>query len=299
MANLKEIRIRIKSVKSTQQITKAMKMVSAAKLRRAQDNIIMLRPYAGKLQDLIGNLKDSSESAQFSSPLVQVREPKKVLLIVITSNKGLCGAFNSNVNRSTAQLIADKYIDQHNSGNLKLLCIGKYGYEFFSRRKFDIMDNKNTDLFSSLNFNQVSEVAQRVIDGFVSGEWDHVELIYNEFKNVATQNKVIQTLLPVSSEPTPVPASVSKTNADYIFEPGKVEILTDLLPRSVKIQLFKAILESNAAEHGARMTAMDKATENANELLNKLKLFYNSARQASITKELLEIVSGANALESN
>jgi len=298
MANLKEIRSRIKSVKSTQQITKAMKMVSAAKLRRAQDNIVMMRPYAAKLKSLISNLQDSSGDMQAISALTEAREVQKVLLIVVTSNKGLCGAFNTNVNRLTSQLIANRYIDQHNAGNLQLLCIGKYGFEFFNRRKFSILDNKNTDIFSNLNFSSVSEVAERVMQGFIKGDWDHVEIIYNEFKNVATQNKVNETLLPVASTPDSLNDTQSSAT-DYIFEPGKPEILSELLPRQIKIQLFKAIMESNAAEHGARMTAMDKATENANELLNKLKLFYNSARQASITKELLEIVSGANALESN
>ena len=297
MANLKEIRSRIKSVRSTQQITKAMKMVSAAKLRRAQDNIIMMRPYASKLKALIGNLSDGSPDQAMMSALTQVREVKKVLIIVVTSNKGLCGAFNTNINRLTSNLIAERFIDQHNAGNVQLLCIGKYGFEFFNRRKFNILDNKNTDLFSGLQFSNVNEVAERVIQGFLNGTWDHVELVYNEFKNVATQNKVNETFLPVVS--TSNQEGGNTTATDYIFEPGKAEILTELIPKSVKIQLFKAVLESNAAEHGARMTAMDKATENANDLLGKLKLYYNSARQAAITKELLEIVSGANALESN
>jgi F-type H+-transporting ATPase subunit gamma len=297
MANLKEIRSRIKSVRSTQQITKAMKMVSAAKLRRAQDNIIMMRPYAAKLKELIGNLRDSSADQAALSALTQVREVKKVLIIVVTSNKGLCGAFNTNINRLTANLIAERFIDQHNAGNVQLLCIGKYGFEFFNRRKFNILDNKNTDMFANLQFDNVNVVAERVIHGFLNGTWDHVELVYNEFKNVATQNRVHETFLPVVSASGQ--EGENTTARDYIFEPGKAEILTELIPKSVKIQLYKAILESNAAEHGARMTAMDKATENANDLLGKLKLYYNSARQAAITKELLEIVSGANALESN
>ncbi len=297
MANLKEIRSRIKSVKSTQQITKAMKMVSAAKLRRAQDNIITLRPYAGKLRELIDNLQNSGAEAEGFSPLTQVRAPEKVLLVVVTSNKGLCGAFNANVNRSTWQMIGEKYPEQQKAGNVTLLCIGKYGFEFFSKRKYTVLDNKNTDLFSQLSFDSVNAVAERVIDGFVHGQWDRVEIIYNEFKNVATQRKVNEVLLPIQvSENTSVSTG---TNADYLFEPGREAILSELLPKSIKIQFFKAILESNAAEHGARMTAMDKATENANELLNKLKLYYNTARQAAITKELLEIVGGANALESN
>lgn len=272
-------------------------MVSAAKLRRAQDNIIMMRPYASKLKALIGNLRDGSPDQAMMSALTQVREVKKVLIIVVTSNKGLCGAFNTNINRLTSNLIAERFIDQHNAGNVQLLCIGKYGFEFFNRRKFNILDNKNTDLFSGLQFSNVNEVAERVIQGFLNGTWDHVELVYNEFKNVATQNKVNETFLPVVS--TSNQEGGNTTTTDYIFEPGKAEILAELIPKSVKIQLFKAVLESNAAEHGARMTAMDKATENANDLLGKLKLYYNSARQAAITKELLEIVSGANALESN
>lgn len=298
MANLKEIRNRIKSVKSTQQITKAMKMVSAAKLRRAQDNIITLRPYAGKLKTLIDNLQSSGAEMEDISPLTVVRSPEKILLVVVTSNKGLCGAFNANVNRSTWQMLNEKYADQQKAGNVTLLCIGKYGFEFFSKRKFTVLDNKNTDLFSQLSFDNVNVVAERIIDGFVSGQWDRVEIVYNEFKNVATQRRVNEVLLPIQSVPEAT-ANAGGSNSDYIFEPGRNEILSELLPKSVKIQLFKAVLESNAAEHGARMTAMDKATENANELLNKLKLYYNTARQAAITKELLEIVGGANALESN
>jgi F-type H+-transporting ATPase subunit gamma len=297
MANLKEIRSRIKSVKSTQQITKAMKMVSAAKLRRAQDNIITLRPYAGKLRELIDNLHNSGAEAEGLSPLTQVRTPEKILLVVVTSNKGLCGAFNANVNRSTWQLIGEKYSEQQKAGNVTLLCIGKYGFEFFSKRKYTVLDNKNTDLFSQLSFDSVNVVAERVIDGFVSGQWDRVEIIFNEFKNVATQRRVNEVLLPIQISGNSMVSAGA--NADYIFEPDREEILSELLPKSIKIQFFKAILESNAAEHGARMTAMDKATENANELLNKLKLYYNTARQAAITKELLEIVGGANALESN
>lgn len=298
MANLKEIRNRIKSVKSTQQITKAMKMVSAAKLRRAQDNIITLRPYAGKLKTLIDNLQSSGTEMEDISPLTVVRSPEKILLVVVTSNKGLCGAFNANVNRSTWQMLNEKYADQQKAGNVTLLCIGKYGFEFFSKRKFTVLDNKNTDLFSQLSFDNVNVVAERIIDGFVAGQWDRVEIVYNEFKNVATQRRVNEVLLPIQSVPEAA-TSTGGSNSDYIFEPGRNEILSELLPKSVKIQLFKAVLESNAAEHGARMTAMDKATENANELLNKLKLYYNTARQAAITKELLEIVGGANALESN
>ncbi len=297
MANLKEIRSRIKSVKSTQQITKAMKMVSAAKLRRAQDNIITLRPYAGKLRELIDNLQNSGAEAEGLSPLTEVRLPEKILLVVVTSNKGLCGAFNANVNRSTWQMIGEKYPEQQKAGNVTLLCIGKYGFEFFSKRKYTVLDNKNTDLFSQLSFDSVNAVAERVIDGFVHRQWDRVEIIYNEFKNVATQRKVNEVLLPIQISSNSMVSAGA--NADYIFEPEREEILSELLPKSIKIQFFKAILESNAAEHGARMTAMDKATENANELLNKLKLYYNTARQAAITKELLEIVGGANALESN
>jgi F-type H+-transporting ATPase subunit gamma len=297
MANLKEIRNRIKSVKSTQQITKAMKMVSAAKLRRAQDNIIMLRPYAGKLRDLIDNLQGSASEAEALSALTENRSPDKVLIVVVTSNKGLCGAFNANVNKGTLQLIQEKYSEQYKAGNVSLLCIGKYGFEFFNKRKFNILDNKNTDLFSQLSFDRANEVADRIIHGFIQKEWDRVEVVFNEFKNVATQRRVNEVVLPISM---PEQTGGGKSQSmDYIFEPGREAILSELLPKSIKIQLFKAVLESNAAEHGARMTAMDKATENANELLGKLKLYYNTARQAAITKELLEIVGGANALESN
>jgi len=298
MANLKEIRIRIKSVKSTQQITKAMKMVSAAKLRKAQDNIIMLRPYAAKLNELIHNLQDSTDTGTPDTAWTRTGEVNKVLLILVTSNKGLCGAFNSSVIRLASQLIADKYAAQHKAGNLKLLCIGKYGFEYFNRRKFPILGNHNTDLFSPVSFTRADAVISSVMKDFSLGEYDHVELIYNEFKNVATQNRIHQQLLPIQLQSEASQKLSASTHKEYIFEPGKTEILSELLPRSVKIQFYKAILESNASEHGARMTAMDKATENANDLLGKLKLYYNSARQAAITKELLEIVGGANALSA-
>lgn len=295
MANLKEIRLRIKSVKSTQQITKAMKMVSAAKLRRAQDNIIQLRPYSRKLQEILGNLTASLEGSN-SSPFSTIRDVEKVLIVVVTSNRGLCGAFNSNVCKLALQIAEEQYSSQLSSGNVTFLCIGKKGFDFFSKRKFKVFENVCFDPFANISFSNVNEIAEKVMNGFLNEDWDKVELVYNEFKNVATQNRIAESFLPLV--PTEKKVSESSKSDDYIFEPDQESILNEIIPKSLKIQFYRSVLESNASEHGARMTAMDKATENANDLLFKLKLFYNRARQASITNEILEIVSGANALAS-
>ena len=290
MANLKEVRIRIASVNSTQQITKAMKMVSAAKLKRATDAIVQMRPYANKLKDILANLTASLEGNE--SPYTQQREIKNVLLVVVTSNRGLAGAFNANVIKAANLLVEDKYDAQKRAGNLQIIAIGKKAQDYFTRNKFNVIGNNN-EVFNHLNFEEANKIAEEVMSGFVAGKWDKVEVVYNQFKNAAMQILTTEQLLPVVPS---VNQSANQNNADYLLEPSQEEIVLGLIPSSVKIQLYKALLDSHASEHGARMTAMDKATENAGELLKALRLSYNQARQASITNEILEIVSGANAL---
>jgi F-type H+-transporting ATPase subunit gamma len=291
MANLKEVRIRIASVQSTQQITKAMKMVSAAKLKRATNAIIQLRPYATKLKEILANLSASLEGS--SSPFIQVREPNKVLVVVVSSNRGLAGAFNMNVIKATNNLIAEKYSEQLKNGNVKIIAIGKKSQDFYEKRNYNTIGNNN-ELYSALTFENVTKITESIMDGFIKGEFDEVQVVYNRFKNAAVQIVTTEQLLPLTKV---VDAEAGKTsNVDYILEPSKVEIVKQLIPKSIKIQLYKAILDSHASEHGARMTSMDKATENAGDLLKALKLSYNQARQAAITTELTEIVSGAAAL---
>lgn len=290
MANLKEVRIRIASVNSTQQITKAMKMVSAAKLKRATDAIVQMRPYANKLKDILANLTASLEGNE--SPYTQQRELKNVLLVVVTSNRGLAGAFNANVIKTANLLVADKYEAHKRNGNLHIMAIGKKAQDYFTRNKFNVIGNNN-EVFNHLNFDEANKIAEEIMNGFVAGKWDSVEVVYNQFKNAAMQILTTEQLLPVVPAVNQVAA---KNNADYLLEPSQEDIVLGLIPSSVKIQLYKALLDSHASEHGARMTAMDKATENAGELLKALRLSYNQARQASITNEILEIVSGANAL---
>ncbi len=293
MANLKEVRIRIASVGSTQQITKAMKMVSAAKLKRATDAVMQMRPYANKLRDMLANLTASLEDA--SSVYAQQREVKNVLLVVITSNRGLCGGFNSSVIKATNRLIAEKYMTHKNNGTLHLVCVGKKAQEYFTRAKYDVIGNNN-NLFNELNFANATVIAESVMAGYVNGEYDQVELIYNQFKNAAVQLLQVEQFLPVQKLEG---ATKTTTTVDYLLEPSQEEIVNELIPKSLKIQFYKGLLDSLASEHGARMTAMDKATENAGDMLKALRLSYNQARQAAITNEILEIVSGANALAAN
>jgi F-type H+-transporting ATPase subunit gamma len=294
MANLKEVRNRITSVSSTQQITKAMKMVSAAKLKRATNAIIQLRPYANKLKELLANLSASLEDG--SSPYLQEREPVRVLVVVVSSNRGLAGAFNANVIKTANNLIAEKYSKQLQAGNVSIVAIGKKSQEYYQRRKYNVIGNNN-DLYLDLNFENASKITESIMEGFVNGDYDRVELVYNHFRNAAVQYLIAEQLLPV---PKPEKQDEVKTaNVDYILEPSQEEIVEQLIPKNIKIQLYRAVLDSNASEHGARMTAMDKATENAGDLLKALKLAYNQARQAAITTELTEIVSGAAALSSN
>ncbi len=292
MANLKEVRIRITSVQSTQQITKAMKMVSAAKLKRATNAILQLRPYATKLKEILGNLSASLEGS--SSPFIQEREPNKVLVVVVSSNRGLAGAFNMNVIKATNNLIAEKYPVQHKNGNVSVVAIGKKSQDFYEKRGYNVIGNNN-EVYAALTFENVTKITDAIMAGFKKGEYDRVEVVYNRFKNAAVQIVTTEQLLPL---PKPDAVAQVKTahTVDYILEPSQEEIVEQLIPKSIKIQLYKAVLDSHASEHGARMTSMDKATENAGDLLKALKLSYNQARQAAITTELTEIVSGAAAL---
>lgn len=294
MPSLKEVRSRITSTISTQQITSAMKMVSAAKLRRAQDAIIQMRPYAGKLKEILSNVTasvDASAGGDFSKE----KPVKNVLLVVITSNRGLCGAFNSNVIKLAAKTASEKYPEQKKAGNIQVLAIGKKANDFFRKTSYKIFDNKS-ELFDGLNYAKTSVVAENIMKEFVAGKFDAVELFYNQFKNAASQNLTAEQYLPVAKSAQE--KNVKKVSIDYIYEPNKEEIVKDLIPKALKIQLYKALLDSHAAEHGARMTSMHKATDNANEILRDLRLTYNKARQATITKEILEIVGGAEALKN-
>ena len=287
MANLKEIRNRISSVGSTMQITSAMKMVSAAKLKRAQDAILQMRPYANKLTELLVNLSsslDSSEGGDFSVN----REIKNVLLIPITSNRGLCGGFNANIIKQTISLINDDYNDK----TVSVLSIGKKSSEYFRNNNYNVISSHD-DIFSDLTYDSVAKIAEDIMQSYLDLNYDKVILVYNQFKNAATQNVMSENYLPVES-----PEEEGAVIGDYIFEPEKKEIIEQLIPKSLKTQLFKAVLDSHASEHGARMTAMHKATDNASELKKDLTLSYNKARQAAITAEILEIVGGAEALNN-
>jgi F-type H+-transporting ATPase subunit gamma len=289
MANLKEIRNRITSVGSTMQITSAMKMVSAAKLKRAQDAVTQMRPYSEKLQDILGNLSatlDLSENAY-----AEQRESKRVLILAISSNRGLCGGFNNNIIKRVNQLISEDFAGQ----DVKLICFGKKVTDAFRRSELRLANDTVgvDDIFAELNFANASQIAANVTQKFLNKEIDQVVVVYNSFVNAATQLVKAEQFLPVI--PT---ATESKTTADYSFEPSKEEIVSELIPKSLKTQFFKALLDSNASEHGARMTAMHKATDNAKELKKNLTLSYNKARQAAITNEILEIVGGAEALNN-
>jgi F-type H+-transporting ATPase subunit gamma len=292
MANLKAIRIRITSVRSTRQITSAMKMVSAAKLRKAQDKIVRLRPYANKLHDLLVDLSNSLVDSEIENVYGRTSPPEKILIIVITSNRGLCGAFNTNVLKEARRVISEKYPDQFSKGNLKILTIGKKGYDFFRKQNINMLPEQN-NLLLDLTFDNVDAVAGAIMKSFTSLEYDRVELIYNQFKNAAVQNLTNEAFLPVEA----VASGQKNTHpTDYIYEPDKEEIIKELIPKSLKIQFYKAVLDSFVAEHGARMTAMHKATDNATTMIRDLTLQYNKARQATITNQILEVVSGAEAL---
>lgn len=285
MANLKEIRTRITSVASTMQITSAMKMVSAAKLKRAQDAITQMRPYAEKLSEILANLSATLENST-EGIYSQEREIKKVLLVSIASNRGLCGAFNANVFKAT-----EKRVLELSDSTVLVYPIGKRAVDYFTG-KHELF-NSNLEIFNDLNFNSSTEIAQEIMDAFVEGSFDKVEIIYNEFVNAATQDIIIEPFLPVSSDQT----ESNAIQSDYLFEPSKASIVLNLIPKSLKIQLYKCLLDSHASEHGARMTAMHKATDNAQDLKDDLTLTYNRQRQAAITNEILEIVGGAEALK--
>ncbi|PWA05240.1 ATP synthase F1 subunit gamma [Flavobacterium psychrotolerans] len=284
MANLKEIRNRITSVSSTMQITSAMKMVSAAKLKKAQDAITAMRPYAEKLTELLQNLSSTLDS-DVGGDFTTQREIKKVLVVAITSNRGLCGAFNSNVIKEV-KMRADYYAGKQ----VDVFAIGKKGNDILSKT-LSVVDNQSA-IFDHLSFDNVAKIAEILTEKFVSGEYDKIELVYNQFKNAATQIIQVEQFLPLA----PIVSDKAASTGDYIFEPAKEEILLTLIPKSLRTQLYKGIRDSFASEHGARMTAMHKATDNATELRDQLKLTYNKARQASITNEILEIVGGAEAL---
>ncbi|KUJ53184.1 ATP synthase F1 subunit gamma [Chryseobacterium sp. JAH] len=289
MANLKEIRGRISSISSTMQITRAMKMVSAAKLKKAQDAIVMLRPYSEKLQEIIQNVNSSSDPDQVSI-YAQKREVKKVLFIAVTSNRGLAGAFNSNIVKEL-----NVQFQNNSQYEIEVLTIGKKAYDAV-RRSRTVFSNESS-VFDKLSFDVVSNVTETVMSNYREGKFDEVYVIYNKFVNAATQEVITEKVLPISM--SEVDAKDTQVETDYIFEPNKAEILDNLIPKSIKTQVFKAVLDSVASEHGARMTAMHKATDNAQELKNDLVIFYNKARQAAITNEILEIVSGAEALKNS
>lgn len=289
---LKEVRNRIKSVQSTQQITKAMKMVSAAKLRKAQDAIIQMRPYAQKLQDMLSNIVSNSDGS-VSMKLATERPVNKVLIILVTSDRGLCGGYNANLVKLARQVINEQYAEQNSKGNVEIWGIGKKGFEAMQRTGYKANDTFK-DLFLQLSFENVQKASAAAMDAFSKGEFDVVELVYSQFKNAATQQFKTERFLPIPKVENK--GAAVKTKSDFIFEPGKEELITELMPKILNTQLFKAVLDANASEHGARMTAMDKASDNANELLRSLRISYNRARQAAITTELTEIVSGAAAL---
>jgi F-type H+-transporting ATPase subunit gamma len=269
-----------------------MKMVSAAKLRRAQDAISQMRPYAKKLAEMISTVSAQTEAGQ-SNPFTEIREVKNVLIVVVTSDRGLCGAFNANVGKATIALVDAKYAALQASGHVTILPLGKKGSEYLSRRGYKIED-AYTDIFTRLNFANVREIGEMILTDFTEKKYDVVEVLFNYSKNVATQIIETEQLLPM----VPLAAETKSSAVDYIFEPTEEEIIQELIPKSIKLSVFRALLESNASEHGARMTAMDKATENAGELIKALKLEYNRSRQAAITKEILEIVGGAEALSA-
>ncbi|MCQ2272779.1 MAG: ATP synthase F1 subunit gamma [Bacteroidales bacterium] len=292
MGNLKEIRTRISSVESTEKVTSAMKLVSAAKFRRSQQAIINLRPYSSKLSEIMSDISDAANSVE-DMPLFAKREPNNVVIIVLTSNKGLCGGFNSSIVKETNKLVKEQYAKQHEAGNVQLVCIGKKGKEQLEKT-FPVMLS-NEHILDQPDFSDVAAVAEDLMTKFAKKEVDRVVVVYNQFVNAATQKVTVEQFLPI------VPQSSTERNNlknDYIFEPSKEELFRSLTPRILKLQFYKILIDSIASEHGARMTSMSKATDNANEMLKELRIKYNNARQSAITNELIEIVSGAEALNN-
>lgn len=293
MANLKEIRVRIASVTSTRQITNAMKMVSAAKLKKAQDSIIQLRPYAQKLNEILVNINSSLDSAD-ENKYGKERPLNNILFVLITSNRGQCGAFNSNVIKEALTSAYNNYGNLFNQGKISFICVGKKGFDYLKGKKIPVLASYN-NLLDKPTYDKTNPIAEEIMNLFTSGKYDKIVLFYNKFKNAAIQILTEEQFLPVQK--IEEKDELKKSNTDYIFEPSKQEILIDIIPKSLKIQFYKSILDSLAAEHGARMTAMHKATDNASELIKSLTLNYNKARQAAITNEILEIVGGAEALK--
>ncbi len=291
MAGLKEIRTRIASVKTTRQVTSAMKMVSAAKLKKAQDAVLRIRPYANKLHQILTSLSASLENAD-DSVYTQPHPPEKVLIILISSNRGLCGGFNTNIAKKAIELVTNQYQQQLKTRKIDFMCIGKQGANYLKHRNYNVVVT-NDDLFDDLTFDNVAKVAEEAMAAFRNKDYDRIELVYNQFKNAASQDLISEQFLPVEIEEK---KEDEKMVHDFIYEPSEKEIVRELIPRSLKIQFYKALLDSNAAEHGARMTAMHQATDNATTLIGNLTLEYNKARQAAITNELIEIVSGAETL---
>lgn len=290
MGSLKEIRTRIASIESTQKITSSMKLVSAAKLRRAQTAIQHLRPYSQKLSEILNNLASSNIELD-KMPLFEAREPENVIIVVITSNKGLCGAFNSNIIKTVQHLIQEKYAAQHSAGHVQLICIGKKGNDQLSKHYPVMLYNEK--LLDNPDFTELSAIGDDLVMKFIHNEVDKVDIVYNQFLNAATQRVTVEEYLPVA----PIESGMEqKLTSDYIIEPSPDQLLQELIPKILRTQLYKTLSDSIASEHGARMTSMTKATDNATEILRELRLKYNNARQSSITNELIEIVSGANAL---
>ncbi|NOZ47524.1 MAG: ATP synthase F1 subunit gamma [Chlorobi bacterium] len=294
MAGLKEIKTRIASVKSTRQITSAMKMVSAAYLRKAQDAILQMRPYAGKLQEILLNLSESLEGSNDNIYAEKREELNRVLIVVVTSNRGLCGAFNTNIIKKSIEIATTKYEKLFRNERVHFLIIGKKAYDFFKTKKEYKLNSEHNSIYENLSFENVEKLADKIMNSFTGKEYDEIILVYNQFKNAAIQIVTEEQFLPVKIEKN---NNEVKHNIDYILEPTREFIIKELIPKSLKIQFFKALLDSHAAEHGARMTSMHKATDNATDIIRELNLHYNKARQATITKEILEIVSGAEALK--
>jgi F-type H+-transporting ATPase subunit gamma len=295
MATLREVRARISGVKKTQKITKAMKMVAAAKLRRAQSGVVAARPYARKIRELLQHLSATADVGP--NPFLTTREVNAVALVVVTSDRGLCGSFNANLFKATMNHLQTNYPAAQEQGKLKLFCVGKKGFDFFLRRNYTVA-GKYIGVYNNLVFGQAQSIAREIIDGYTKGEFDKVEVAYNEFKSISQQRIVVEQFLPIPREDFPAAGGGPQTagGVNYIYEPSGREIINALVPRHLNFQIWRILLESNAAEQGARMAAMENATENANDLINMLQLQYNKARQAAITKELLEVVSGAEAL---
>lgn len=295
MANLKEIRTRISSVTSTRQITSAMKMVAAAKLKKAQDSILQIRPYANKLREIISNISDSIRETEEDNIYTHQREIKKVLLVVVSSNKGLCGSFNQNIIKKAIDTAIDDYFSFYEKGNVDFFCIGKKAHDGLKSLGFNVIDFDHK-VFDNLCFECVAPLANEIMFRFTDKIYDRVDIIYNQFVNPAVQRLTLEQFLPICLQYEEEKEEDTHAFSDFIFEPDKYFIVNEVLPKSLKVEFYKTLIDSWASEHGARMTAMHQATDNADELLKELTLTYNKARQSAITKEILEIVSGAEAL---